>query len=62
MDSLKGHRRALFLILDDINDLAGSEEFANWLKSMVDEIATSLSGTYRSAFSSSDLRNDAGNW
>lgn len=41
MDSLKGHRRALFLILDDINDLAGSEEFASWLKSMVDEIATS---------------------
>ncbi len=41
MDSLKGHKSALFLILDDINGLAGSEAFANWLKSMVDEIATS---------------------
>lgn len=39
--SLKGHKSALFLILDDINGLAGSEAFANWLKSMVDEIATS---------------------
>lgn len=41
MDSLKGHKRALLLILDDINGLAGSEAFANWLKSLVDEIATS---------------------
>lgn len=43
MDRLKDHKEALFLILDDINGLAGSEEFANWLKSMVDEIATSRS-------------------
>ena len=41
MDSLEGHKKALFLILDDINGLAGSEKFANWLKSIVDEIATS---------------------
>lgn len=41
MDSLEGHKCALLLILDDINGLAGSESFANWLKSLVDEIATS---------------------
>ena len=32
-------KRGLLLILDDINGLAESEEFANWLKSLVDEIA-----------------------
>ena len=41
MDSLEGQKSALFLILDDLNGLAGSETFANWLKSLVDEIATS---------------------
>lgn len=41
LESLKGHKRSLFLILDDINGLAGSEVFANWLKSTVDEISTS---------------------
>ncbi|MBN1509111.1 MAG: AAA family ATPase [Sedimentisphaerales bacterium] len=41
LDKLSGDRRALLLILDDINGLASSEEFANWLKSVVDEIATS---------------------
>lgn len=41
LESLGEHRRSLFLILDDINGLAGSEGFANWLKSTVDEIATS---------------------
>ena len=34
-------RESILLILDDINGLAGSERFANWLKSFVDEIATS---------------------
>lgn len=34
-------KRSLFLILDDINGLAGSDEFAHWLKSTVDEIAVS---------------------
>ena len=29
------------IILDDLNGLAESHEFANWLKSLVDEIATS---------------------
>jgi AAA+ ATPase superfamily predicted ATPase len=38
---MKGERKALLLILDDINGLAGSAEFANWLKSIVDEVATS---------------------
>lgn len=37
---LRNERKALLIILDDINGLAGSAEFANWLKSTVDEIAT----------------------
>lgn len=41
LDTFNEHRKALFLILDDINGLAGSDAFANWLKSTVDEIATS---------------------
>ena len=41
LDSLKGHKSTLFLILDDVNGLAGSEVFANWLKSTADEISTS---------------------
>ena len=40
-DQLKGQNEALLLILDDMNGLATSEVFANWLKSIVDEIATS---------------------
>jgi hypothetical protein len=44
LDTLSGDRRALLLILDDINGLAVSEDFANWLKSIVDEIATSQQG------------------
>ena len=28
------------LVLDDINGLARSDEFANWLKSFVDTVAT----------------------
>lgn len=34
-------RRGLFLILDDINGLAESAEFANWLKYLVDSVAIS---------------------
>lgn len=37
---LKGERKALLLILDDINGLADSLVFANWLKSTVDQIGT----------------------
>jgi predicted ATPase len=44
LDRLSGDRRALLLILDDINGLASSVDFANWLKSIVDEIATSEQG------------------
>ena len=39
LEELAEHKRSLFLILDDINGLAGSDEFAHWLKSTVDEIA-----------------------
>lgn len=38
---LKPDRKGIFLVLDDINGLAESSDFANWLKSLVDEIATS---------------------
>lgn len=34
-------KKGIMLILDDLNGLVGSTEFANWLKSLVDEIATS---------------------
>ena len=38
--ALRNQRSGLLLVLDDINGLAGSMAFANWLKSLVDEIAT----------------------
>ena len=41
LETLKQHKNSLFLILDDINGLASSGDFANWFKSSVDEIATS---------------------
>ena len=41
LDKLKEQKDGLLLILDDINGLAASAEFANWLKSTVDEIAMS---------------------
>lgn len=41
ISELTGEVNALLLILDDINGLATNEQFANWLKSVVDEIATS---------------------
>jgi hypothetical protein len=44
LERLQGERKALLLILDDINGLAGSADFANWLKSIVDEVATSGNG------------------
>jgi len=40
-ETIEENRKGVFLILDDINGLAQSEAFANWLKSLVDEIATS---------------------
>jgi hypothetical protein len=40
VERLKDEKKGIFLALDDINGLAVSEEFANWLKSLVDEIAT----------------------
>lgn len=40
-EKLEDERQGLFIILDDINGLAGSYDFANWLKSFLDEIATS---------------------
>jgi hypothetical protein len=34
-------KKGLFIILDDVDGLASSSDFANWLKSVIDEIATS---------------------
>ena len=44
LEQVKPHKKSIFLILDDINGLSASSEFANWLKSTVDEIATSQHG------------------
>ena len=33
-------RKGLMIVLDDLNGLASSDAFANWIKSLVDEIAT----------------------
>jgi hypothetical protein len=41
VDQLAGEKQGLLIVLDDINGLATSVDFANWLKSVVDEIATS---------------------
>ena len=37
---LGDRHRGILLVLDDINGLAEAADFANWLKSLVDEIAT----------------------
>ncbi len=42
LKQLSPGKKGILLILDDFNGLASSEQFANWLKSFVDEIATSL--------------------
>ena len=44
LEQIGKHKRSIFLILDDINGLSTSHEFANWLKSTVDEIATVQDG------------------
>lgn len=41
LEKIAPERKGILLILDDINGLATSQEFANWLKSVVDEVATS---------------------
>lgn len=38
--SVRDKRQGILLVMDDINGLAGSLAFANWLKSLVDEIST----------------------
>jgi hypothetical protein len=40
VEEVRDEKKSLFIILDDINGLATSKEFAEWLKSLVDEIAT----------------------
>jgi len=39
MEQLEESHKGLFLVFDDINGLASSPDFANWLKSLVDEIS-----------------------
>lgn len=41
LGAISDETNGLVLVLDDINGLADSEDFANWLKSLVDTIATS---------------------
>jgi len=41
VERVKDEKKGIFLVLDDFNGLATSRDFANWLKSLVDEIATS---------------------
>ncbi len=41
MQQMTDEQEGILLILDDVNGLSQSEEFANWLKSLTDEIATS---------------------
>jgi AAA+ ATPase superfamily predicted ATPase len=43
LDKIKSEKKGLILALDDLNGLAGSPEFANWLKSFVDEASTAES-------------------
>ncbi len=40
LKKLQPDYKGLMLILDDINGLANNEDFANWIKSLVDEMAT----------------------
>lgn len=40
LKKIKKQKRGLFIVLDDINGLAEKEEFANWYKNFVDEVAT----------------------
>ena len=39
-DRISSESQGIMLVLDDINGLARSDEFANWLKSFVDTVAT----------------------
>jgi hypothetical protein len=41
VERVKDEKKGIVLVLDDFNGLATSLDFANWLKSLVDEIATS---------------------
>jgi AAA ATPase-like protein len=40
LDLIKDDKKGLFIILDDINGISNSPEFANWYKSFVDNVAT----------------------
>jgi AAA+ ATPase superfamily predicted ATPase len=40
LKQIGGTHKGILLVLDDINGLSGDSDFANWLKSIIDEIAT----------------------
>lgn len=40
INAISDDKKGLFIALDDINGLAGKTEFADWYKSLVDEVAT----------------------
>lgn len=40
MEKIKNEKMGLFIVLDDINGISETPEFANWYKSFVDDVAT----------------------
>jgi hypothetical protein len=40
LEKMKEHKNGMFLVLDEIDALASTPQFAQWLKSLIDEIAT----------------------
>jgi hypothetical protein len=40
MEKIKNEKKGLFIVLDDINGISETPEFANWYKSFVDDVAT----------------------
>ena len=40
IEKIKNEKKGLFIVLDDINGISETPEFANWYKSFVDDVAT----------------------
>ncbi len=45
-DKIKDRKKGVFVVLDDINGLSRSQEFANWYKSFVDNVTIKYSGGF----------------
>lgn len=46
LDKIKSEKKGIFIILDDIDGLAKNQEFANWYKSFVDNVAIHYTGRF----------------